>query len=219
MMNRKGVTSYIPQICPFKMFPFYVFVINHQMSLTMRNFSAFQYIVPIFHQLLHQDMSFISCFGRQLICYLVLGSKYNISVWMVHNPTEICLSSWYLILILASGVKNMCSCVSLWWTGKGWLAISHKYARLKCSHSMYLSSIIKYLLQWETFPLLLPLFGFKVQYISMDGAQSNRDLFKLLIPDFCSLAPVTCGFKNIYCYDVSYNEKLFRFSIYYCEFF
>jgi hypothetical protein len=41
MMNRKGVTSYIPQICPFKMFPFYVFVINHQMSLTMRNFSAF----------------------------------------------------------------------------------------------------------------------------------------------------------------------------------
>jgi hypothetical protein len=53
---------------------------------------------------------------------------------------------------------------------------------------------------------MLSSFGFKVQYISMDGAQFNRDFFKLLIPDFCSLAPVTCGFKNIYCYD---NPKIF----------
>jgi hypothetical protein len=30
------------------MFPFYVFVINHQMSPTMRNFSAFQYIIANF---------------------------------------------------------------------------------------------------------------------------------------------------------------------------
>jgi hypothetical protein len=28
---------------------------------------------------------------------------------------------------------------------------------------------------------MLSSFGFKVQYISMDGAQSNRDLFKLLV--------------------------------------
>jgi hypothetical protein len=56
-----------------------------------------------------------------------------------------------------------------------------------------------YLLLWEGEAVnMLSSFGFKVQYISMDGAQSSRDLFKLLIPDFCSLAPVTCGFKNIY---------------------
>ena len=79
--------------------------------------------------------------------------------------------------------------------------------RFPCAHfpSTTASGYELYLLLWEAVNMLSS-FGFKVQYISMDGAQSNRDLFKLLIPDFCSLATVTCGFKNIYCYD---NPKIF----------
>jgi hypothetical protein len=40
-----------------------------------------------------------------------------------------------------------------------------------------------YLLLWKSVNML-SMFGFKVQYISTDGVQSNRDLFKLLVPDF-----------------------------------
>ena len=36
---------------------------------------------------------------------------------------------------------------------------------------------------------MLSMFGFKIQYISTDGAQSNRDLFKLLVPAFNSASP------------------------------
>ena len=62
-----------------------------------------------------------------------------------------------------------------------------------------------YLLLWESVNMLSN-FGFKIQYVSTDGAQSNRDLLKLLLPDFISLNPTSCSFKNIYCYD---NPKLF----------
>jgi hypothetical protein len=50
------------------------------------------------------------------------------------------------------------------------------------------------------------MFGFKVQYISTDGAQSNRDLFKLLVSDFNSAHPTTCSSKNIHSKD---NPLLF----------
>ncbi|XP_071174117.1 uncharacterized protein [Mytilus edulis] len=62
-----------------------------------------------------------------------------------------------------------------------------------------------YLLLWESVNMLSN-FGFKIQFISTDGAQSNRDLFKLLLPEFSSMSPVTCSFKNIYSYD---NPKIF----------
>ncbi|XP_062587022.1 uncharacterized protein LOC134248629 [Saccostrea cucullata] len=62
-----------------------------------------------------------------------------------------------------------------------------------------------YLLLWESVNMLSS-FGFKIQYISTDGAQSNRDLFKLLLPEFSTMNPVTCSFKNIYCLD---NPQIF----------
>jgi len=62
-----------------------------------------------------------------------------------------------------------------------------------------------YLLMWKSVSML-SMFGFKIQYISTDGAQSNRDLFKLLVPAFNSASPQTCSFDNIYCKD---NPKLF----------
>ncbi|KAJ8299478.1 hypothetical protein KUTeg_023538 [Tegillarca granosa] len=62
-----------------------------------------------------------------------------------------------------------------------------------------------YLLMWKSVNML-SMFGFKIQYISTDGAQTNRDLFKLLIPNFNSGCPSTCSFYNIYCKD---NPKIF----------
>lgn len=41
-------------------------------------------------------------------------------------------------------------------------------------------------------------YGFTVQYISTDGAQSNRDLFKILIPNFDISNPITCSFRNFF---------------------
>ena len=62
-----------------------------------------------------------------------------------------------------------------------------------------------YLVLWKAVNML-SVFGFKIQYISTDGAQSNRDLFKLLLPDFSSANPITCSFKNVYSRG---NPKLF----------
>ncbi|XP_033763366.1 uncharacterized protein LOC117344648 [Pecten maximus] len=62
-----------------------------------------------------------------------------------------------------------------------------------------------YLLVWKSVNML-SMFDFKIQYISTDGAQSNRDLFKLLLPDFDSADPKTCSFTNIYSRK---NPKLF----------
>ena len=58
-----------------------------------------------------------------------------------------------------------------------------------------------YLLVWKSVQMLA-MFGFKVRYISTDGAQSNRDLMKLLLPEFTSTPPTTCAFPNVVC-----NEK------------
>ncbi|KAJ8309883.1 hypothetical protein KUTeg_011748 [Tegillarca granosa] len=60
------------------------------------------------------------------------------------------------------------------------------------------------LLLWKSVNML-SLFGFKIQYASTDGAQSNMDHFKLLLPNFDSANPTTCSFNNIYCKD---NPKL-----------
>ena len=54
-----------------------------------------------------------------------------------------------------------------------------------------------YLLLWKSVNMLSN-FGFHIEYVSTDGAQSNRDLFKLLLPDFKSVNPTTCSFNNIY---------------------
>lgn len=54
-----------------------------------------------------------------------------------------------------------------------------------------------YLLMWQSVNMLLN-FGFKIQYISTDGAQTNRDLFKLLLPKFKTINPKTCSFRNLY---------------------
>lgn len=54
-----------------------------------------------------------------------------------------------------------------------------------------------YLLMWQSVNMLLN-FGFKIQYISTDGAQTNRDLFKLLLPEFKTINPKTCSFRNLY---------------------
>lgn len=54
-----------------------------------------------------------------------------------------------------------------------------------------------YLLVWKSVNMLSS-FGFTIQYISTDGAQSNRDLFKILLPDFKTSNPTTCAFRNIF---------------------
>ncbi|KAK3108741.1 hypothetical protein FSP39_014554 [Pinctada imbricata] len=55
-----------------------------------------------------------------------------------------------------------------------------------------------YLLVWKSVHML-SLYGFQVEYISTDGAQCNRDLMKLLLPNFKSSEPVTCSFTNFFC--------------------
>lgn len=40
--------------------------------------------------------------------------------------------------------------------------------------------------------------GFKIQYISTDGAQTNIYLFKPLLPEFKSINPKTCSFRDLY---------------------
>jgi hypothetical protein len=63
-----------------------------------------------------------------------------------------------------------------------------------------------YLLLWKSVNMLSS-YGFTIQYVSTDGAQSNRDLFKILLPDFDTSNPVTCSFRNIF--SLKGNEKLF----------
>jgi hypothetical protein len=63
-----------------------------------------------------------------------------------------------------------------------------------------------YLLVWKSVNMLSS-FGFTIQYISTDGAQSNRDLFKIMLPNFDTLNPVTCSIRNIFSQDENY--KLF----------
>ena len=46
-----------------------------------------------------------------------------------------------------------------------------------------------YLLLWKSVNMLSS-YGFTIQYVSTDGAQSNRDLFKILLPDFDTSNPV-----------------------------
>ena len=62
-----------------------------------------------------------------------------------------------------------------------------------------------YLLLWKSVQML-SMFGFKIRYISTDGAQSNRDLMRILLPNFSSGSPTTCGFTNI-C--TNEKEKIF----------
>ena len=63
-----------------------------------------------------------------------------------------------------------------------------------------------YLLVWKSVNMLSS-FGFTIQYISTDGAQSNRDLFKILLSDFNPSNPNTCSFPNIFSCNVS--KKLY----------
>jgi len=63
-----------------------------------------------------------------------------------------------------------------------------------------------YLLVWKSVNMLSS-FGFTIQYISTDGAQSNRDFFKILLPDFNSSNQNTCSFTNMFSCNVS--KKLY----------
>ncbi|CAG2216361.1 unnamed protein product [Mytilus edulis] len=54
-----------------------------------------------------------------------------------------------------------------------------------------------YLLLWKSVQML-SMFGFCIEYVSTDGAQSNRDMMKLLLPGFDSANPITCSFQNVY---------------------
>jgi len=63
-----------------------------------------------------------------------------------------------------------------------------------------------YLIIWKAISMLST-FGFTIQYISTDGAQSNRDLFHILLPEFNSSNPITCSFHNVF--SPKLNEKIF----------
>lgn len=63
-----------------------------------------------------------------------------------------------------------------------------------------------YLLVWKSVNMLST-YGFTVQYISTDGAQSNRYLFEILIPNFDTSNPSSCSFRNIFSHNE--NHKLF----------
>jgi cytochrome c oxidase subunit IV len=54
-----------------------------------------------------------------------------------------------------------------------------------------------YLLFWKIVNILST-FGFKIQYVSLDGAQTNRDFAKLLIGTFKSDLIKTMTVKNIF---------------------
>jgi hypothetical protein len=58
---------------PFKMFPFYVFVINHQISLTMRNFSAdMLHLMEHYQKNLGNEGAFLNATIELLKCTSVL---------------------------------------------------------------------------------------------------------------------------------------------------
>lgn len=62
-----------------------------------------------------------------------------------------------------------------------------------------------YLIIWKAISMLST-FGFTIQYTSTDGAQSNRDLFHILLPEFNSSNPITCSFHNVF--SPKLNEKI-----------
>ena len=54
---------------------------------------------------------------------------------------------------------------------------------------------------------MLSAFGFTIKYINTEGAQSNRDLFKILLPNFNTINAITCSFQNIF--SPNDSQKLF----------
>ena len=85
----------------------------------------------------------------------------------------------------------------------GFTGFSFPYAYFP-SHSA--SGYELYLVVWKSVNMLSS-FGFTIQYINTDCAQSNRDLFKIVLPDFNSSNPNTCAFPNICSCNVS--KKLY----------
>jgi hypothetical protein len=63
-----------------------------------------------------------------------------------------------------------------------------------------------YLLLWKSVNMLSS-YDFIIQYVSTDGAQSNRDLFKIVLPDLDSSNALTSSFRNTF--SLKGNEKLF----------
>lgn len=57
-------------------------------------------------------------------------------------------------------------------------------------HGLYLSI-------WQSGNMLINV-GFKIRYITTDGAQTNKNLLKLLLPEFKSINPKSCSFRNLY---------------------
>lgn len=57
-------------------------------------------------------------------------------------------------------------------------------------HELYLSI-------WQSGNMLINV-GFKIRYITTDGAQTNKDLLKLLLPEFKSIYSKSCSFRNLY---------------------
>ena len=54
-----------------------------------------------------------------------------------------------------------------------------------------------YLLFWKMVRMM-SLYGFKVSYVSMDGAESNRDFMKILLRSFKSIDVTSMAVQNIY---------------------
>jgi hypothetical protein len=91
----------------------------------------------------------------------------------------------------------------------GFTGLSFPYAYFP-SHSA--SGHELYFLVWKSVNMLSS-FGFTIQYISTDCAQSNRDLFKILLPDFNPSNPNTCSFPNILSWTISHTLKKIRNNI------
>lgn len=73
-------------------------------------------------------------------------------------------------------------------------------------HGLYLSI-------WQSGNMLINV-GFKIRYITTDGAQTNKDLLKLLLPEFKSINPKSCSFRNLYNPD---KEVFFYEFFSYCK--
>lgn len=57
-------------------------------------------------------------------------------------------------------------------------------------HGLYLSI-------WQSGNMLINV-GFKIRHITTDGAQTNKDLLKVLLQEFKSINPKSCSFRNLY---------------------
>lgn len=55
-------------------------------------------------------------------------------------------------------------------------------------------------------------FGFKIQYISIDGVQINRDFFKFLLLEFKIINLKICLFRNFYNFE---EEVVFIMDFFY----